>query len=351
MIETTVTRVAVLGAGRWGPNLLRVVDSHPDARAVVVADPDESRLRQISARFPNVETTTEAAEAIAADVDAVIVATPTSTHHDLVRAALDAGRHVMVEKPLTDDLATSEALAELADQRGLVLLVGHTFVYNAGVRRAKEEIEAGGLGRVLYAAMERTGLGPIRRDVDAAWDLASHDISIANYWLEAEPVAASAVGGAWINEGTADAVFATLRYPDDVLVNVHASWLHPRKSRRIALVGEKRMLTFDDLEASEPIRVYDKNVSDEVTSARFTDSFAEFRSSVREGDIVIPRVQMGEPLGAEVDHFLSCVRDGTRPITDARFGIAVVRALEAISRSAANGGAEEAVAAPVGPRA
>jgi predicted dehydrogenase len=347
MTDTSVTRVAVLGAGRWGPNLLRVVDSHPDGQAVVVADPDESRLRQIATRFPGVETTTDASEAIGADVDAVIVATPTSTHHDLVRAALEAGRHVMVEKPLTDELSTSEALADLADQRGLVLLVGHTFVYNPGVRRAKEFIADGSLGKVRYAAMERTGLGPIRRDVDAAWDLASHDVSIANFWLGAEPLAASAVGGAWINEGTADAVFATLRYPDDVLVNVHASWLHPRKSRRIALVGERRMLTFDDLESAEPIRVYDKNVSDEVTEARFTDSFASFRSSVREGDITIPKVHMSEPLGAEVSHFLSCVQEGEKPITDARFGIAVVRALEAISRSAANGGAEEAVAAEV----
>src|SRR5207244_620851 len=166
-----------------------------------------------------------------------------------------------------------------------------------------------------YVAMVRTNLGPIRVDVDAAWDLASHDISVVNYWLEGEPVTVAAVGGTWINPGVADAVFATLRYPGDVLVNLHVSWLNPRKARDITVVGERRMLTFDDMNLGEPLRVYDKHVTDDRTAVGYVDSFASFRASIRDGDIIIPRVTLGEPLRAECDHFLECVATDRAPIT------------------------------------
>jgi predicted dehydrogenase len=341
---TNDIRVGIIGAGRWGPNLLRLFAGNPRSSVSVVAERDPERLRRLADRFPGVRTTQDAREAIVADdVDAVVVVTPTSTHEELVRAALEAGKHVLVEKPITNDSRSAEELTALAEHEGLVLCVGHTFLYNPAIRRVKEELEHGTLGRVFYVAMERTNLGPIRGDVNAAWDLAAHDVSIANFWLDAEPTSASAVGGAWVNPGVADAVFATLRYPGDVLVNIHTSWLHPRKARDIAVVGERRMLTVDDMDLTEPIRIYDKNVSDEVTSARFADSFAEFRSSVREGDIVIPKLNMGEPLSAEVDEFVGAVAEGRAPLTDGHVGIAVVRALEAISRSMDAGGAEQAV--------
>jgi predicted dehydrogenase len=191
--------------------------------------------------------------------------------------------------------------------------------------------------------MTRTNLGPIRLDVDAAWDLGSHDISIANYWLGMEPTSASAIGGSWINEGLADAVFATLRYPGGVLVNLHVSWLNPRKVRDITVVGEKMMLTLDDMSLTEPLRIYDKGVSAETVAPPWVDSFGSFRASVREGTITIPKVSLGEPLASECDHFIECVQYARTPVSDGALGVAVVRALDAIGRSMTNGGREEPV--------
>ncbi len=330
-----------MGAGRWGPNLINNLYTHTDAWVSWVADTNAERLATVAGRFPGVQTTDDAAAAICAeDVDAVIVATPTNTHYELATVALEAGKHVLVEKPLADTVEHAESLCALAQRTGQVLMVGHIFVYNAAARRAKEYIGEGELGRVYYMSMERTNLGPIRVDVNAAWDLAAHDVSLASYWLNGNPITASAVGGAWINPGVEDAVFATLRYPGDVLVHLHASWLNPRKSRAITVVGERRMLTFDDVNLSEPLRIYDKKVRDERIDVPFVDTFASFRMSVREGDIVIPRVHMTEPLKAEVDHFLECVQAGDRPLSAGPEGLAVVRTLDAIGRSLAGGGVE-----------
>lgn len=220
-------------------------------------------------------------------------------------------------------------------------MVGHVFLFNVGIRYVKEHLES--LGRVYYIAMVRTNLGPIRADVNAAWDLAAHDVSIANYWLEGEPVTASAVGGSWINRGIEDTVFATLRYPEGVLVNLHASWLNPRKARDITVVGDRRMLTFDDMNLGEPIRLYDKRVDEQRIASQFIDTFGSFRSGVREGDVTIPKIPSGEPLRQECDHFLDCVINSKRPLTDGAEAARVVRVLEAIGRSAANAGREERI--------
>jgi predicted dehydrogenase len=291
-----------------------------------------------------VQLTAEADDAFAdPEVDAVVIATPTTTHFRLVEAALQQGKHVLVEKPITDSPEHGQLLVDLAAQQERVLMVGHVFVYNPGVEKVKEYLHEGMLGRVFYISMVRTNLGPIRFDVNAAWDLASHDISIANYWLDSEPESASAVGGTWINEGIEDAVFATLRYPSGVLVNLHSSWLNPRKSRDITVVGDRRMLTLDDMNLSEPLRIYDKGVTDETFTPGFVDTFASFRASVREGAITIPRVSLGEPLRSECDHFITCVAEGQPPRTGGAEGLAVVRALDAIARSARAGGRPEAV--------
>ena len=332
-------KLAVVGAGRWGPNLINNLYTHKDAWISWVADSNPSRLQAVQDRFTGVQTTENAAAAIEADdVDAVLIATPTSTHFEFAARALEAGKHVLVEKPLAGTVAEAEELCELAAKTDLVLMVGHIFVYNAASRRAKEYIAEGELGRIYYISMERTNLGPIRADVNAAWDLAAHDISLASYWLNADPLSASAVGGDWINRGVEDAVFATLRYPGEVLVHLHASWLNPKKSRGITVVGERRMLTFDDINLNEPIRLYDKKVRDERTDLPFVDSFASFRMSVRDGDIVIPKVQMGEPLKAEINHFLDCVENNSRPLSAGAEGLAVVKTLDAITRSLAAGG-------------
>ncbi len=341
-----MVNVAVIGAGHWGPNLIRNFYGQRTSRVAAVVDRDPKRLDEVKLRFPEVELHEDAAKVFADDaVDAVVIATPTSTHYPLVKAALEANKHVLVEKPITTDSKQAAELCALADAKGRVLLVSHVFLYNAAVRRVRKYLEEQALGRVYYVSMVRTNLGPIRMDVNAAWDLAAHDLSIVNYWLQATPLSASAVGGTWINAGIEDAAFATLRYPSGVLVNLHASWLNPRKSRDITVVGERRMLTFDDMNLNEPIRLYDKQVTDARTRPGFIDSFSTFRASVRDGDITIPKVALGEPLKAECDHFIECITQKVAPLTGGREALAVVRALEAIGRSMRNAGREEAVAA------
>ena len=336
--------IAVIGAGHWGPNLIRNFHNYQNSRVLWVVDRDPVRLAQVELHFPDISTSGRYDLVLSDErIDAVVVATPTTTHFEIARAALQSGKHVLVEKPIAAAAAEAESLEELARTAGKILMVGHTFVYNNGVREVKRYVTDGLLGRLYYISMTRTNLGPIRTDVNSAWDLASHDISIANYWLDSRPSRVSAVAGTWINPGLEDATFATLRYPNDVLVHMHASWLNPRKSRDITLVGDKRMVTLDDMNLLEPLRIYDKGVLENEAGDSYVDSFASFRSSIREGDVTIPNVPLGEPLKGECDHFLECIEQGKEPITNGRAGIEVVKVLEAIQGSIANGGREEQV--------
>jgi predicted dehydrogenase len=336
-------RVAVLGAGEWGPNLIRNFHNKQTSEVVWIIDRDAARLDEVHARFPDVQVGEDADQALRdPSVHAVVVATPTITHYALAKEALERCKHVLVEKPLTTEVKHGLRLLQRAARQRLVLMVGHVFVYNPAIRKVKEYLDAGHLGKVHYMSMVRTNLGPVRLDVNAAWDLAAHDLSIVNYWLNAEPLSVSAMGGTWINQGIEDTVFATLRYPQGVLVNLHASWLNPRKTRDITVVGESRMLTFDDMNLNEPLRVYDKQVSD-VRTRPYADSFASFRASIRKGNVTVPKVPLGEPLATECAHFLECIVKGEQPFSGGREGIAVVRALEAMQRSIRAGGREEQV--------
>ncbi len=336
-------RIAVLGAGQWGPNLVRNFHTREASEVAWVVDRDPARLALVRQRYPDVEAASDPALALAdATVDGVVVATPTATHYELAAAALEAGKHVLVEKPIATSVPEAEALCALAERQERVLMVGHVFLYNRAIRRVKGYLDEGQLGRVFYLAMVRTNLGPIRMDVNAAWDLAAHDVAIANYWLGTTPVAAAAQGGSWINDGIEDAVFANLFYPDGAIANLHVSWLNPRKVRDITVVGEKGMLTFDDMNLAEPLRLYDKQVTDERRPG-FIDTFASFRTSVREGDILIPRVGTGEPLKAECEHFLECIATGARPLSDGWSGAAAVRVLAALAASLADGGRRQPV--------
>lgn len=332
-----MTGIAVIGVGHWGPHLVRNFHDHPMSRVLWVVDADPSRLKAIGERFRDVTVTSDANEALGdRRVDAVVVATPSSTHFELAKSALDSGKHVLVEKPVTTTAASARQLCQLADAVGRVLMVGHVFLFNPAIRAAKAHIDRGDIGRLLYASMRRTNLGPVRGDVNAAWDLASHDISIANDWMGRGPVAVAATGGSWVNPGVEDAVFATLRYPADVLVHIEASWLNPRKMRQIAVVGESAMLTVDDMDLSEPLRVYDKGMAE--LSPGMTDTFAGFRAQIREGTITIPRVTVGEPLRAQCDAFLDRILGDHSDVSDGRAGLAVVEALEAMDRSLKEGG-------------
>lgn len=337
-------KLAVVGAGHWGPNLIGNFHNHSRSEVSWVIDQNEDRLAAVRRRFPDVTAESDYSKVLDdPSVDAVVIATPTTTHHELALAALRAGKHVLVEKPLADTVEKSLEMDEVAREAGKVLMVGHVFVYNAAAQLAKQYIANEELGRLYYISMVRTNLGPIRVDVNAAFDLAAHDISLANYWLDAEPLCVSATGGAWINGGIEDAVFATLRYPGDVLVNLHASWLNPVKTRDIRVVGDKRMLTFDDMQQSEPLRIYNKHVDEEVAQVPFADSLSSFRMTVFEGDISIPRVPMNQPLKTECEHFLDCIENASVPMSGGREGISVVKTLVAISRSMADKGLETAV--------
>lgn len=333
--------IAVIGAGHWGPNLIRNFHDRVESEVVLVVDSDAEKLQPVRARFPDVRTSTAFDDALRDErVDAIAIATPTTTHFALAKASLNAGKHVLVEKPMTTSAQEGRELEQLSASRGLVLMVGHVFVYNDAVRRVRQYIHDRALGNLFYIAMTRTNLGPIRGDVNVAWDLAAHDISIVNYWLATDPVSVSATGRSWINPGLEDAIFATLHYPDNVLVHLHCSWLHPRKSREVVVVGDRAMLVFDDLQLTEPIRIYDSV----VTAERYIDSFASYRMAVREGDIVIPRVPGAEPLRNQCDHFLQCIRERKKPLSGAPEGLAVVRSLEALERSLRSGGGEVPVA-------
>jgi predicted dehydrogenase len=342
-MNVKLLRIAVIGAGHWGPNLIRNFHNHQTSEVAWVVDRDEARLELTRNRYPEVRMSSDAAAPLAdPEVDAVVIATPTVTHAELAAAALRAGKHVLVEKPIATHASEAEELCALAESTGRILMVGHVFLFNNAIRRVKDYLAEAKLGQVFYISMVRTNLGPIRMDVNAAWDLAAHDVSIANYWLEALPASVAAHGGSWINAGIEDAVFAHLWYPGGVMVNLHVSWLSPRKVRDITIVGENGMLTFDDMNLSEPVRLYDKQVTERRTPG-FIDTFASFRTSIREGDILIPRVGASEPLRTECDHFLDCVATGTQPLADGKSGAAVVRVLEALDRSLRNGGRREDV--------
>lgn len=326
--------VNCIGVGHWGPNLVRLFATHPDSRVGMVCDLSEERLALVRRNVPTVpKTTTDPMEAIEDPAaDAIVISTPVSAHHDLAKAALLAGKHVLVEKPLCRTVVQAEELIALARLKRRVLAVGHVFLFNNGIREMKRAISDEGFGRVYYVYSTRTNLGPIRTDVNALWDLAAHDISILNYWLDAEPLAVTARGQSCLNAGIEDVVLASFTYPDGVLASVHASWLNPRKVREITVIGEHRMAVWNDMDLAEPVRVYHKTV-DMAQPPAYADSFGAFRMLVRNGDVVIPHVSGPEPLAAECGHFLDCVLGRAEPINGGAGALAVLRALEAADRS------------------
>ncbi len=323
--------LAIIGLGRWGPNLLRNFVSMEGVVVEMVCDIDDKKLLRIKTRFPEIKQTTDPQEIIGnGKIDCVVIATPLSTHFQLALDALRAGRHVLVEKPLARSSSECEQLIAAAEQAGRILFVGHTFKYNAGIRAAKEYIDRGEIGELYLIDANRTNLGPVRYDANALWDLAAHDISIFSYWVGENPQEVSARGGCYLNRGIEDVVYATLGYGGGVIAHVHASWLNPRKVREITVVGEKKMLVWNDMNLSEPIRIYDRGF---VRDESYHDTFGDFRLSIREGEVVIPAIRLNEPLMAECEHFIECVKTGARPLTDGLDGLNVVRVLEAATQS------------------
>ncbi|MFN8176558.1 MAG: Gfo/Idh/MocA family oxidoreductase [bacterium] len=327
--------LAVVGAGYWGPNLVRNAAETAGASLEVVCDVDEDRLRKIGRRFPGVRLCTGFADVLADDkVDAVIVATPAATHHDLALRALRAGKDALVEKPLAMTVRDARELVEVAEAKKRILMTGHTFIYNAAVRLIRDLVKSGEIGEVLYIYSSRVNLGQVRKDVNALWNVAPHDISITNFVLGEAPRTARAMGRAFLQPDIEDVVFAVFEYPSGTIAHVHSSWLDPSKVRRTTFVGSKKMVVYDDVESEGKVKIYDKG----VRRAGPDGEYGEFQLKLHSGDIHIPKITFTEPLADECAHFVECVRTRAVPRTDGRSGLEVVAALAAAQKSMASGG-------------
>jgi predicted dehydrogenase len=341
-------RVGLIGLGYWGPNYARVISELPETSLVIACDASADAIELVRVRNPGTRTTTDASEVMSADdVDAVVVATPTSTHFELTLAALDAGKHVLCEKPLASTVSECDELVAAADAAERTLFVGHTFVYNPAVRHLRALVDSGEIGRVLYCHAARTGLGPIRQDVNALWDLAPHDIAILLYVVGHAPTMVAATGQAFLQPGVEDVVFLQLRFDGGAIAAVHLSWLHPHKVRQLTVVGDRRMVVFDDVASDEKLRIFDRGASYESVSeaARGTD-FGEYKAIIRDGEIRIPKVAPAEPLKEQVAHFVHCCLTGATPESGGEEGRRVVATLEAATESLRAGGMPVALAVP-----
>lgn len=334
---TAPLRIAVVGLGRWGPNHVRTFSSLSEAEVVAAVDPDPKARERLRHSHGDVPSSAEMAPVLARDdVDAVVVATPTDTHAGIAEQALAAGKHVLCEKPIAHRSDLAWRLVRRAEELDRVLMVGHVFLFNPGVQSLFDQSAPERLGRRYYVKAVRTNLGPFRGDVNAAWDLASHDVYIFNALLSGRPTAVSAVGSSYLQPRVEDIVFITLRYPDDVLGHIHVSWLDPRKVRHITVVGEKAMVTWDDLGSPGPVMVHDRRV---VREPQY-ETFGEFQLLARQGNVVIPAVESREPLAEQTRAFVRRCRgeDSATEAGSARQAAEVVDVLSAVSRSLAEQG-------------
>jgi len=332
-------RFGVIGAGYWGPHLIRNLSEIPGSTLAVVADLSQDRLEALRPRYSSVTMTTDFREAIGDQTDAVVIATPVRSHYQLAREALMAGKHVLVEKPLTRSSEEARDLIRIADENGVLLMVGHTFEYNPAVIALKDLVEQGVVGRVLYIDAARLNLGQYRTDVNVLWDLAPHDISIMNFILGSEPTHVSARGNTCIQPGTHDVAYVELKYPKGILGHIHVSWLEPCKVRRITVVGDEKMVVYNDVAAEEKLRIYDKGVTRTTSSG----DYADFQLSYHNGGVSIPAVAGGEPLKLELSHMMDCIRTGTRPRSDGQSGLRVINVLESADKSLQNGGLRDRI--------
>jgi len=332
---STPVRVGLVGFGYWGPNLARTLDKLEDAEFVAAYDASPKNAGKLAAAYPRV-TVTESLDELLSDrhaLDAVVVATSAPSHFEIARAAIEAGKHTFVEKPLTLTAAESAELVRLAEERDVRLVVGHLMVYHSAVRWIRDYIDSGELGDVLYLYAQRLNLGKVRTEENAFWSLAPHDVSVALYLLGEAPTQVSANGAAYLHEGVHDTVFANLQFASGKMANIHVSWLDPHKVRRCTIVGSKKMLYFDDMNATDKIWIYDKGVAPAEAMAYGEDLRLRF------GDVVVPFVPMQEPLAVEVQSFLDTCRGLAVSPSDGRAGLEVVRVLEAVDESIAAGGA------------
>lgn len=325
-----MVRVGVIGYGYWGPNLVRNFSEAPDTHVSAVADMRSDRLQLVSRRYPAIQAVLDYRDILRdSEIDAVAISTPVSTHFQLAMEALQAGKHVLVEKPITVDSDQAMRLIDEAAKRKLVLMVDHTFIYTGAVRKMRELIDNASLGDIYYYDSTRVNLGLFQHDVNVIWDLAVHDLSIMDYLLPEEPVEISATGIGHVNGAGEDTAYVSVFYSGSIIAHLNVNWLSPVKIRRTLIGGTKSMIVYDDVESSEKIKVYDKG----VVVKNGPEALYNMLVSYRSGDMSAPRLDVTEALLVEIQHFADCIENGTKPITDGEMGLRVVRVLEAATRS------------------
>ncbi len=335
-----MTTVGVIGCGYWGPNLIRNFVENERAALRWICDVDAHRLHGIGRRYPSARMTTDYQELLAdTALEAVVVATPVATHYRFVKEALQAGKHVLVEKPFTTNMREADELLRLAETTGRTLMLDHTFIYTGAVRKIKEIVDSGEIGDLLYFDSVRINLGLFQRDINVVWDLAPHDLSIMDYIVGREPVALTATGSSHIEPGVENIAYVMLRFADQFIAHFHFNWLAPVKIRRTLIAGSRKMIVYDDIEPTEKVRVYDKG----VTTNRIendADKEAAYRTlvSYRTGDVWVPKLDSTEALTHVCAEFLDAIRTKRRPLTDGASGLRVVRLLEAAQQSINQGG-------------
>jgi len=333
-------RIGIIGCGYWGPNLVRDFSEIEDVEVTALCDSNPDRLNRFKRRYPGVRLNTAYTEILKSKtIDAVVIATPANTHYKLAKEALLAGKHVLVEKPMTYNVGEAEELIAVSKKQKKTLMVGHTFEFNPAVIRIKELIEAGELGKVYYITSRRLNLGKIREDINALWNLAPHDISILNFITGSMPLGVKAWGGSFLKQSHEDLAFINLAYPDNIIANVHVSWLDPLKVRDTVIVGSKKMVLYDDVDSEARIKIYDKG-ADKLGNDSSSGGFGEFQIKLRAGDLLIPKIDMTEPLKQECRHFADCILNNKSPKTDGENGLRVVKVLNAAHESLKKGGTE-----------
>lgn len=334
-------RTAVVGLGYWGPNLVRNLSGSNRTDLVRLCDADEGRLSSVGGQYPSVQLTTDFHDVLDDDdVQAVVIATPVGTHAKLATAALNAGKHVLIEKPLTHDAVAAADVVALAKEQNLVALVDHIFLYSPAVRSLRDLVIDGELGDLQFLDSVRINLGLFQHDVNVIWDLAPHDVSIIDSMIGRLPVSVSAVGACHAGNNLEDVAYIHLDYGDNLLASVHVNWLSPVKIRHFMVGGSRRSVLYNDLDRSEPLKIYDRGIDVDVDDGQ---GRREVLISYRSGDVVSPRVEQTEPLRALIEHFADCIENGAQPISGADQGLRVVQILSAAQQSLTNGGAQVAL--------
>lgn len=329
-------KVGVIGCGYWGPNIIRNFNDNYHIDLKYVCDLSQEKVDRVKLRYPTVVATTNYKELLKdRNIHAIAVVTPVFTHYKLVKEALEAGKHVLVEKPFTATVKEAETLVDLAAKRKLVLLVDHTYIYTNAIMRIKDLISAGELGETYYFDSVRVNLGLFQNDVNVIWDLAPHDLSIMDFIIEKKPLSVVAIGSSHTGSKLEDIAYVTVKFKDDFIAHFHVNWMSPVKIRKIIIGGSKKMAVFDDLDPSEKVKIYDKGVELSKSNRKSVyKSLVQYRI----GDMYAPAIDSTEALRIEVDHFVDCIKNNKKPISDGEAGLRVVRILEAATKSLKKGG-------------